>query len=199
MSEGIELRAVIASKQGLSCLGYYTLANRTKHLRERLYVSVRDGDKLFLPQGPEHFPVREIEAYYLGRMRFGVAQSIGEGGGEVVFSCEGSSVQAADEGATVITATLAGLDGVLDRDALSRYLAAVPEKSEGTPCRRGGFRTKKPTSWRRRDSPHRSGRGSGLRSQYRRVDKVDASFDSTTAVKPRSRAKTPPRTVVKLR
>ncbi len=65
MSQSIELRAVIASRQGLSCLGYYTLANRTKHLRERLYVSVRDGDKLFLPRRREHFPVEEIDAYYL--------------------------------------------------------------------------------------------------------------------------------------
>jgi hypothetical protein len=126
--EAVELRAVIASKQGLSCSGYYALAARTAYLRERLYVSVRDGDKLFLPQGPEHFPVKEIEAYYLGRLKLGVVESIGAGGGEVVFSCEGSSAQAADEGATVITTVLAGLDGVLNQAALSRFLTSAPEK-----------------------------------------------------------------------
>ena len=54
MSQRIELRAVIASKQGLSCLGYYTLGNRTKHLRERLYVSVRDGAIRANERGADH-------------------------------------------------------------------------------------------------------------------------------------------------
>lgn len=124
MSEAVELRAVIASKQGLSCAGYFTLANRTKHLRERLYISVRDGDKLFLPQGPEHFPVKEIEAYYLGRLKLGVAESIGAGGGEVLFSLEGP---AADEGAAVVQRGLVGLDGVLTRNLLAREFVMQAE------------------------------------------------------------------------
>lgn len=128
MSQRIELRAVIASRQGLSCLGYYTLANRTKHLRERLYVCVRDGDKLFLPRRREHFPVEEIDAYYLGPGLLAVGESIGAGGGEVVFSCEGSSAQAADEGATVIAAALAGLDAGLNQGPVARWRMVVPEK-----------------------------------------------------------------------
>ncbi len=125
MSQRIELRAVIASKQGLSCLGYYTLANRTKHLRERLYVSVRDGDKLFLPRRREHFPVEEIEAYYLDQRGLAVDKSIGGGGGEVVFSCEGP---AADEGASAIAATLAGLDAGLNQGSVARWRMMLPEK-----------------------------------------------------------------------
>jgi hypothetical protein len=119
-----EVKGVIASKQGLSCSGYMTLANLTVRLRERLYVTVRDGDKLFLPQGNEHFPTRELEAYYLGRCRLGYLESIGAGGGEVVFTCEGP---AADEGAAAIAAALPGLEEVLNRPLLAREIVAQSE------------------------------------------------------------------------
>lgn len=124
--ERIELRAIIASKQGLSCAGYYHLAARTAHLRERLYVSVSDGDKLFLPKYAfEHFPVAEIEEFYLGRLRLGLNESIGAGGGEALFACEGP---AAEQGAMVISSTLAGLEPVLNQGLAGRVIASMPEK-----------------------------------------------------------------------
>lgn len=122
---------VIASKQGLDCSGYETLNNRTKHLRERLYVTVRDGGKLFLPRGhSEHFPVGEIRDYLGGRLKLRVLESVGAGGGEVVFTCEGP---AADEGAEVIAGTLPRLEEVLGRTLLARkYLAGVEDFHYGT-------------------------------------------------------------------
>ncbi len=128
MSERVEVRGIIASKQGLSCEGYYMLSNRTAHLRERLYVSVRDGDKLFLPQGNEHFPCAELEAFYVKRLRVGFFQSIGAGGGEVLFSCEGSSAQAAEEGAEAIAAALPEVDAAVNLSLLPRWGAAIPQK-----------------------------------------------------------------------
>jgi hypothetical protein len=122
-----EVRGIIASKQGLSCSGYFTLANRTAHLRERLYVTVRDGDKLFLPRGNEHFPVSELERHYIGRMNLGYYESIGAQGGEVVFICEGP---ASDEGATVIEGTLASFafEELLTKPLIGRWAAAVSLK-----------------------------------------------------------------------
>ena len=116
-----EVKGIIASKQGLSCSGYFTLADRTARLRERVYVTVSDGDKLFLPKGAEHFPVHELEGHYLGRMKLGYYESIGAGGGEVVFICEGP---AADEGATVIEMTLPALEELLNRPLAARWAAS---------------------------------------------------------------------------
>lgn len=124
-----EVRGIISSKQGLSCEGFYTLSNETARLRKRLYVSVLDGDKVFLPEDPyEHFPCAEIEKYYIDRMNFGFFQSVGAGGGEVVFSCEGDSSEVADEAAEVITRTLVKLDAVINQGILGRWGSAIPQK-----------------------------------------------------------------------
>lgn len=126
MSERVELRGIIASKQGLSCEGFYMLSNRTGHLRDRLYVSVRDGDNLFLPKDPyEHFPCSEIEGFYVRRLKVGFFQSIGAGGGEIVFTLEGPS---ADEGAEAITATLPDVEAATNLSFAPRWVAAIPQK-----------------------------------------------------------------------
>jgi hypothetical protein len=126
MSECVELRGVIASKQGLSCEGFYMLSNRTGHLRDRLYVSVRDEDNLFLPKDPyEHFPCSEVEEFYVKRLKVGFFQSIGAGGGELVFVLEGP---AADEGAEAITAALPDVEAATNLSLAPRWVAAIPEK-----------------------------------------------------------------------
>lgn len=124
-----EVKGVIASKQGLSCAGYFRLSARTAHLRQRIYVTVRDGGNLFMPVAAhEHFPITEIENYYLGRVRYGYDESIGRGGGEVVFSIEGRNSRAAEEGALIIERELVELEFVLNEPRLSRWAAALPEK-----------------------------------------------------------------------
>jgi hypothetical protein len=155
-----EVRGVIASRQGLSCETYYALSARTAHLRERLYVSVRDGEKVFLPHGYEHFPVSEIEAHYIGRIRAGYPDNIGAGGGEVVFSCEGP---AADEGATIITATLAEFEPLLLLPSISRYLAAIPHKRDHYATLAGRV-----PSYRPERLPERSGVPEPLTEEERR-------------------------------
>ena len=126
MSEPVEVRGVIASKQGLSCEGFYMLFNRTARLRERLYVRVRDGDNLFLPKDPyEHFPCAEIEEFYVERLRVGFFESIGAKGGEVVFILEGPAAQ---EGAEAITAALPDVEAATNLSLAPRWIAAIPEK-----------------------------------------------------------------------
>ncbi len=128
MSERVELRGVIASKQGLSCEGFYMLSNRTGHLRDRLYITVRDEDNLFLPKDPyEHFPCSEIEGFYVKRLRVGFFQSIGAGGGEIVFTLEGPG---ADEGAEAITAALPDVEAATNLPFAPRWVAAIPEKRQ---------------------------------------------------------------------
>jgi hypothetical protein len=129
VSAPCEVRGVIASRQGLSCAGYYGLSAQTARLRERAYIWVRDGANVFLPAGREHFPVAEAEAYYEGRLRLGWAESIGAGGNSpVVFGCEGSSAAAADEAATIIEAALPALEELLSRPVLARMAASWPYK-----------------------------------------------------------------------
>jgi hypothetical protein len=124
-----EVKAVTASRQGLSCETYFTLFTRTAHLRESLYITVRDGDKLFLPRAGEHFPVREIEEHYLGRMQLGFLESIGAGGkSPIVFTCEGAAEEAAEEGVRLITATLAELEPLLLKSLIPRTIASIPHK-----------------------------------------------------------------------
>jgi hypothetical protein len=126
MSERVELRGIIASKQGLSCEGFYMLSNRTGHLRDRLYITVRDGDNLFLPKDPyEHFPCSEIEGFYVKRLKVGFFRSIGAGGGEIVFTLEGPS---ADEGAEAITAALPDVEAATNLPLAPRWVASIPEK-----------------------------------------------------------------------
>ena len=127
MSERVEVRGVIASKQGLSCEGYYMLSNRTAHLRDRLYISVRDGEALFLPKDREHFPIKEIEDFYIRRMNVGFFQSIGGKSGEVVFILEGP---AAEEGAEAIQAALPDVDAAVNLPLAPRWLASIPQKTQ---------------------------------------------------------------------
>ena len=155
VAERVEVRGVIASKQGLSCEGFYMLFNRTAHLRDRLYVSVRDGDNLFLPKDPyEHFPCAEIEAFYVERLRVGFFESIGAKGGEVVFILEGP---AAEEGAEAITAALPDVEAATNLSLAPRWIAAIPEK-------RGYLQTKvlatlsvNPPAYRPEQRPERTG------------------------------------------
>lgn len=123
--ERVEVRGVIASKQGLSCEGFYMLFNRTDHLRDRLYVTVRDGDKLFLPADREHFPCKEIEEFYVKRLRVGFFQSVGAKGEEIVFTVEGP---AAEEGAEAIQAALPDVDEATNLSLAPRWVSAIPEK-----------------------------------------------------------------------
>jgi hypothetical protein len=101
------------------------LSNRTGHLRDRLYVSVRDEDNLFLPKDCEHFPCAEVEEFYVKRLKVGFFQSIGAGGGEIVFTLEGP---AADEGAEAITAALPDVEAATNLSLAPRWIAAIPEK-----------------------------------------------------------------------
>jgi hypothetical protein len=148
----VEIRGVLASKQGLSCEGFYMLFNRTAHLRDRLYVSVRDGDNLFLPKDPyEHFPCSEIEKFYVERLNVGFFESIGAKGGEVVFILEGP---AAEEGAEAIQGALPDVEAATNLTLLPRWTVAIPQKhgylrATGT----GATAAYRPEHLPRRDGP----------------------------------------------
>lgn len=126
MIESAEGSMIVSARQGFSCAGYRTLNNRTFHLRESPYVTVAADGRYFRPSGRrEHFPVSEINAYYLDHTNTGLHGSIGAGGSEIVFSGQGPD---ADEGATIIAGCMTELEGVLAGGLPSRLAFAWAEQ-----------------------------------------------------------------------
>lgn len=120
--ETAEITTTVGAPQGLECTGYWILNDRTKHLRERLYVVAREGRQEFRPARRwEHFPV--LELHEKGTTD---APTIGAGGAEITFVCyapPGSGV--AREAAGVIAETLREIGPLLSGSPFGRARAFI--------------------------------------------------------------------------
>jgi hypothetical protein len=129
-AEGVERavhRAVLPGEHGLECIFYHVLTERTKPLRERVYIVVEAESRKFSPEERyEHFPRKALIDYQFRGGGLRPVSAYGQGRTlEVTFVCyspEGSGVAA--EAVRLIAEALEELREVADKGEIQRSLFA---------------------------------------------------------------------------
>jgi hypothetical protein len=118
----VEIEVLVGADQGLECTGYFVLNERTKHLRESLYVAVRgDGEEYRPSRWWEHFPI--LELHERGNSR-PTAPNVGAKGRPVAFVCYSPAGSgSAEQGAALIRLAARELGPLLSGHLFGRMRA----------------------------------------------------------------------------